>query len=164
MTSRLEQLFARRTVLCDGAMGTSLYGRGVFINRCFDELNLSQPELVRSVHEEYLQAGAEIIETNTFGANALRLAALRPARQGRRDQSGRRQNRPPGGSSTRRQAGRHGLGRGFRRASRRASGAARQDRPRRGAGCFRRTDSCAGLRRSRRRRRPADYRNHARAE
>ncbi|HEY1502514.1 MAG TPA: bifunctional homocysteine S-methyltransferase/methylenetetrahydrofolate reductase [Acidobacteriaceae bacterium] len=73
MTSRLEQLFGRRTVLCDGAMGTSLYGRGVFINRCFDELNLSQPELVRSVHEDYLQAGAEIIETNTFGANAFRL-------------------------------------------------------------------------------------------
>jgi methionine synthase I (cobalamin-dependent)/5,10-methylenetetrahydrofolate reductase len=73
MTSRLEQLFGRRTVLCDGAMGTSLYARGVFINRCFDELNLSQPELVRGVHEEYLQAGAEIIETNTFGANALRL-------------------------------------------------------------------------------------------
>ena len=73
MTSRLEQLFGRRTVLCDGAMGTSLYARGVFINRCFDELNLSQPELVRSVHEDYLQAGAEIIETNTFGANALRL-------------------------------------------------------------------------------------------
>jgi len=73
MTSRLEQIFSRRTVLCDGAMGTSLYARGVFINRCFDELNLSQPELVRSVHEDYLQAGAEIIETNTFGANALRL-------------------------------------------------------------------------------------------
>jgi homocysteine S-methyltransferase len=73
MTSRLEQLFGRRAVLCDGAMGTSLYARGVFINRCFDELNLSQPELVRSVHEEYLQAGAEIVETNTFGANALRL-------------------------------------------------------------------------------------------
>lgn len=54
-------------------MGTILYARGVFINRCFDELNLSQPELVRSVHEEYLQAGAEIIETNTFGANAFRL-------------------------------------------------------------------------------------------
>ncbi len=54
-------------------MGTALYARGVFINRCYDELNLSQPELVRGVHEEYLQAGAEIIETNTFGANALRL-------------------------------------------------------------------------------------------
>ena len=70
---RLEQIFGRRTVLCDGAMGTSLYGRGVFINRCYDELNLSQPELVRSIHEEYLQAGAEIIEANTFGANAFRL-------------------------------------------------------------------------------------------
>ena len=54
-------------------MGTSLYGRGVFINRCYDELNLSQPEMVRSVHEDYLQAGAEIVETNTFGANAFRL-------------------------------------------------------------------------------------------
>ncbi|MGA7353299.1 MAG: bifunctional homocysteine S-methyltransferase/methylenetetrahydrofolate reductase [Acidobacteriaceae bacterium] len=83
MTSRLEQLFGRRTVLCDGAMGTSLYGRGVFINRCFDELNLSQPELVRSVHEDYLQACAEIIETNTFGANALRLE-----RYGLRDKVG----------------------------------------------------------------------------
>jgi homocysteine S-methyltransferase len=60
-------------VLCDGAMGTMLYARGVFINRCFDELNLSQPELVRTVHSEYLQAGAEVIETNTFGANAFRL-------------------------------------------------------------------------------------------
>ena len=54
-------------------MGTALYGRGVFLNKCFDELNLSQPELVRSVHEEYLQAGAEIVETNTFGANSFRL-------------------------------------------------------------------------------------------
>ncbi len=71
--ARLGSLFANRTVLCDGAMGTTLYARGIFINRCFDELNLSQPELVRSVHEEYLQAGAEIIETNTFGANAFRL-------------------------------------------------------------------------------------------
>jgi homocysteine S-methyltransferase len=69
----LEALFAQRTVLCDGAMGTILYAKGVFINRCFDELNLSQPEMVRSIHEEYLQAGAEIIETNTFGANLFRL-------------------------------------------------------------------------------------------
>jgi methionine synthase I (cobalamin-dependent)/5,10-methylenetetrahydrofolate reductase len=71
--SRLRSLFNNRTVLCDGAMGTALYGRGVFLNKCFDELNLSQPELVRSVHEEYLQAGAEIVETNTFGANSFRL-------------------------------------------------------------------------------------------
>src|SRR5580658_9003245 len=67
------RLFAGGTVLCDGAMGTMLYARGVFINRCYDELNLSQPELVREIHAEYLQAGAEVIETNTFGANAFRL-------------------------------------------------------------------------------------------
>jgi methionine synthase I (cobalamin-dependent)/5,10-methylenetetrahydrofolate reductase len=73
MKNRLTEIFANRTVLCDGAMGTSLYARGIFINRCYDELNLSQPELVRTIHEEYLQAGAEIIETNTFGANAVRL-------------------------------------------------------------------------------------------
>ena len=71
---RLDTLFDQRTVLCDGAMGTALYSKGVFINRCFDELCLSQPEMVRTVHEEYLQAGAEIIETNTFGANPFRLA------------------------------------------------------------------------------------------
>ncbi len=66
-------IFASRPVLADGAMGTVLYGRGVFINRCYDELNLSDPNLILSVHEEYLQAGAEIIETNTFGANRFRL-------------------------------------------------------------------------------------------
>ena len=54
-------------------MGTMLYSNGVFINRCYDELNVSQPETVRSVHEQYLQAGAEVIETNTFGANGFRL-------------------------------------------------------------------------------------------
>src|SRR5579883_3561501 len=73
MTDRMQEMFAGRTILCDGAMGTTLYARGVFINRCFDELNLSQPDLVRSVHEDYLQAGAELIETNTFGANPFRL-------------------------------------------------------------------------------------------
>src|ERR1700744_176115 len=67
------RLFAGGTVLCDGAMGTMLYARGIFINRCYDELNLSQPELVREIHAEYLQAGAEVIETNTFGGNAYRL-------------------------------------------------------------------------------------------
>src|SRR5579872_7522139 len=61
-------------VLCDGAMGTLLYAKGVFINRSYDELNLSQPELIRGIHHDYLQAGAEIIETNTFGANSFRLA------------------------------------------------------------------------------------------
>ena len=60
-------------VLCDGAMGTLLYAKGIFINRCYDELNLSQPDLIRGLHHEYLQAGAEVIETNTFGANSFRL-------------------------------------------------------------------------------------------
>jgi methionine synthase / methylenetetrahydrofolate reductase(NADPH) len=66
-------LFAGGPVLCDGAMGTMLYGCGVFLNRCYDELNVSQAETVRSVHMQYLQAGARVIETNTFGANAVRL-------------------------------------------------------------------------------------------
>jgi methionine synthase I (cobalamin-dependent)/5,10-methylenetetrahydrofolate reductase len=61
-------------VLCDGAMGTLLYAKGIFINRSYDELNLSQPDLIRGIHHDYLQAGAEIIETNTFGANSVRLA------------------------------------------------------------------------------------------
>jgi len=61
-------------VLCDGAMGTLLYAKGVFINRSYDELNLSQPDLIRGIHHEYLQAGAEVIETNTFGGNSFRLA------------------------------------------------------------------------------------------
>jgi methionine synthase I (cobalamin-dependent)/5,10-methylenetetrahydrofolate reductase len=68
------EIFSTRPVLADGAMGTVLYARGVFINRCYDELNLSDPNLILSIHEEYLQAGAEIVETNTFGANRFRLA------------------------------------------------------------------------------------------
>jgi homocysteine S-methyltransferase len=71
--TRFAEIFADRPVLADGAMGTVLYARGVFINRCYDELNLSDPNLILSVHEEYLQAGAEILETNTFGANRFRL-------------------------------------------------------------------------------------------
>ena len=62
--------------MADGAMGTMLYSRGVFINRCFDELNLSQPDLVRQIHQEYVKAGAEIVETNTFGGSRPRLAAF----------------------------------------------------------------------------------------
>ena len=72
--SKLAEILASRPMLADGAMGTVLYSRGVFINRCYDELNLSDPGLILSVHEEYLQAGAEILETNTFGANRIRLA------------------------------------------------------------------------------------------
>jgi homocysteine S-methyltransferase len=73
MNAALEKLFTGRPVLCDGAMGTMLYSCGVFINRCYDELNVTQPDMVRSVHEQYLLAGAEVIETNTFGANGFRL-------------------------------------------------------------------------------------------
>jgi homocysteine S-methyltransferase len=72
--SRFSEFFADRPVLADGAMGTVLYARGIFVNRCYDELNLSDPNLILGVHEEYLQAGAEILETNTFGANRFRLA------------------------------------------------------------------------------------------
>ena len=66
-------ILADRPVLADGAMGTVLYSRGVLINKCYDELNLSDPSLILAIHEEYLQAGAEILETNTFGANRFRL-------------------------------------------------------------------------------------------
>jgi methionine synthase / methylenetetrahydrofolate reductase (NADH) len=62
-----------RVVLFDGAIGTMLYSRGVFINQCYDELNLKNPDLVRSVHQSYVEAGAEVLETNTFGANRLKL-------------------------------------------------------------------------------------------
>ena len=63
-----------RVHVVDGAMGTMLYGRGVFLNVCYDELNLRQPELVAGIHREYVRAGADIIETNTFGANPVKLA------------------------------------------------------------------------------------------
>ena len=72
--NQLAEILASRPLLADGAMGTVLYARGIFINRCYDELNLSDPGLILSVHGEYLQAGAEILETNTFGANRIRLA------------------------------------------------------------------------------------------
>jgi methionine synthase / methylenetetrahydrofolate reductase(NADPH) len=63
-------------VLADGAMGTMLYTKGVFINRCFDELNVSSPQLIREIHQEYVKAGAEVLESNTFGGNRLRLTAF----------------------------------------------------------------------------------------
>ena len=63
-----------RVHVVDGAMGTMLYARGVFLNVCYDELNLRQPDLIRDIHRDYVRAGAELIETNTFGANPLKLA------------------------------------------------------------------------------------------
>jgi methionine synthase I (cobalamin-dependent)/5,10-methylenetetrahydrofolate reductase len=74
MTADLISRLQKGAVLCDGAMGTLLYSKGIFINRCYDELNVSQPDLIRGIHQEYLQAGADIIETNTFGANSFRLS------------------------------------------------------------------------------------------
>ncbi len=72
MSSFLERL-SRGPVLCDGAMGTLLYAKGVFINRCYDELNVSQPDMVGAIHADYAKAGADVLETNTFGANHYRL-------------------------------------------------------------------------------------------
>lgn len=71
----LEAL-SERVLVCDGAMGTLLYAKGVFLNRCFDELNLTQPGLVTEVHAEYVHAGADVLETNTFGANRIRLGTF----------------------------------------------------------------------------------------
>src|SRR5919202_5618265 len=65
-----------RVLVCDGAMGTMLYAKGVFINKSFDALNLTQPDLVAEVHQEYVRAGADIIETNTFGANRIKLGSF----------------------------------------------------------------------------------------
>jgi methionine synthase / methylenetetrahydrofolate reductase(NADPH) len=71
----LRQLLADGHVhVSDGAMGTMLYSKGVFLNVCYDELNLRQPDIIRDIHREYVRAGAELIETNTFGANPVKLA------------------------------------------------------------------------------------------
>ena len=61
-------------LVCDGAMGTMLYAKGIFLNRSFDELNLTQPDLVAEVHQTYVRHGADVIETNTFGANRIKLS------------------------------------------------------------------------------------------
>src|SRR5262245_8424701 len=70
----LDLISDDRPHVFDGAMGTMLYQKGVFINRCFDELNLKDPEIVREVHRGYVKAGAELLETNSFGANEAKLA------------------------------------------------------------------------------------------
>jgi homocysteine S-methyltransferase len=61
-------------IVFDGGVGTYLYEKGIYINTCFDELNLTNPDLVAEIHREYVQAGADVIETNTFGANRFKLA------------------------------------------------------------------------------------------
>lgn len=69
-----RELVRDKILLFDGGMGTELYRRGIFINRCFEESNLIYPDLVKKIHQEYIEAGAEVIETNTFGANRFKLA------------------------------------------------------------------------------------------
>jgi methionine synthase / methylenetetrahydrofolate reductase(NADPH) len=73
MLKPLLEALDDRVLVCDGAMGTMLYAKGVFINKSFDALNVTQPDLVAEVHQEYVRAGADIIETNTFGANRVKL-------------------------------------------------------------------------------------------
>src|SRR5512143_1196894 len=75
MPAPLLERLARGPLVADGAMGTLLYERGVPLGHCFDAVNLSNPGLIESVHRDYLAAGAELIETNTFGANHVRLGA-----------------------------------------------------------------------------------------
>jgi methionine synthase / methylenetetrahydrofolate reductase(NADPH) len=65
-----------RVLVCDGAMGTMLYARGVFINRCFDSLNITSPDTVMDVHQDYVRAGADVLETNSFGANRVKLRSF----------------------------------------------------------------------------------------
>jgi methionine synthase / methylenetetrahydrofolate reductase(NADPH) len=72
--SFLELINDDRPHVFDGAMGTMLYQKGVFINRCYDELNVKDPDLVRDIHRTYVKAGAEVLETNSFGANRVKLA------------------------------------------------------------------------------------------
>src|SRR4030067_459693 len=72
---RILDRMKKSPLVFDGAMGTMIYERGVFINTCFDELSLSNPKLISQIHREYVEAGAEVIETYTFGANRI---ALRP--------------------------------------------------------------------------------------
>jgi homocysteine S-methyltransferase len=71
-----SEALTERVLVCDGAMGTMLYSRGVFINKSFDAMNLTQPDLVEDVHREYVRAGADVLETNTFGANRIKLGSF----------------------------------------------------------------------------------------
>jgi methionine synthase / methylenetetrahydrofolate reductase(NADPH) len=65
-----------RVLVCDGAMGTMLYAKGVFINRCFDSLNVMSADTVAEIHQDYVRAGADVLETNTFGANRIKLRSF----------------------------------------------------------------------------------------
>ena len=96
MSRDFRQLLAEQVVVFDGAMGTRLYDLGVFLNRCFDELNLSASTMVEDVHRSYASVGVDVVETNTFGGTsgatpiicgrkasfrAMRSTGTRPARR-----------------------------------------------------------------------------------
>ena len=70
----LKKRLSDGIIIGDGAMGTMLYQHGFFLNTCFDELNLTQPELIETIHRDYIDTGCDFIETNTFGANAFKLS------------------------------------------------------------------------------------------
>ena len=140
----------QRVLVCDGAMGTMLYSKGVFVNRCFESLNLSEPDLVAEVHLDYVRAGADVLETNTFGANRVKLVLVRPGRPGAGDQHRRargwpgtpRASRPTWPAPSGRSAS--GSSRGARPASTRprSSSASRRRR------CSRGGSTCSSSRRS----------------
>jgi hypothetical protein len=67
MTNKFLELLSSQTILADGAMGTMLHGRGIGFDKCFDELNLTNPAAVADIHREYIEAGAQMVITNTFG-------------------------------------------------------------------------------------------------
>ncbi|MEW5806474.1 MAG: bifunctional homocysteine S-methyltransferase/methylenetetrahydrofolate reductase [Acidobacteriota bacterium] len=73
MRPNFRDFLEENVIVFDGAMGTQLYAKGIYINKCFDELNVSAPDLVREVHREYIKVGVDVIETNTFGANRVKL-------------------------------------------------------------------------------------------
>src|SRR5689334_13321235 len=74
MTNKFLDLLSERIILADGAMGTMLHTRGVGFDKCFDELNLTNPSAVADIHRAYIEAGAQLIITNTFGANRFKLS------------------------------------------------------------------------------------------
>lgn len=74
--TKFTEAIRDRVLVCDGAMGTMLYARGVFINKSFDAMNLTQADLVEAVHRDYVRAGADVLETNTFGANRIKLGSF----------------------------------------------------------------------------------------
>jgi homocysteine S-methyltransferase len=76
MQDFIQAIADEHVYLFDGAMGTMLYSKGIFINKCYDELNLRNPEIVLEVHKQYVRAGAEILETNTYGANRVKLRSF----------------------------------------------------------------------------------------